>query len=589
MRKFTLILQGFLLLIGLFIGLSVQSQSECLPLNQSSYDITIHSASLSWDGLSGDTWVRFHRVGEQNNHYHYKFANTNDTVQINNLIDSAQYTWELNTLCNGVWSGYGWLQSFNTPEDTIGCVPTNQLADEITAHSAKLSWQNLAGSTEIRYFPTGTIDYLYKNAHHNQQATLHNLLDSTEYTWELRTICQGEWTEFGWSSTFSTFVDTVVCEPTNQQANDITAHSVSLLWEGLTTPTWVRYYDSGEQNPHYRYRFAATTNTVSMIHLLDSTTYIWELNTFCNGGWTGYGWAHSFTTLVDTVVCEPSNMQSFNITGNSADLSWEGLNNPTWVRYKQTGDDHQHFHYAYADTNAVVSISNLHGNSEYTWEINTLCNGFWTGYEWAAIFTTIEDTTTYNCEPADQLADSITDHSVRLSWTGLNNFTWVKYQCEESNHPRYKYAGLDSTIVIHHLHDSSNYFWELNTWCDGQWTGYHWESSFTTIPDTTQTTHYSATEGSSMKQIAVNENIIGLNLYPNPVNDEVSITYIAMENSQCNIRIINVLGKLVYQNQGISTEGENIIEFSLADLKSGLYTVLIETGGTVNQLKLIKK
>lgn len=588
MKKFTFISTALILMLGVFAVLPVKAQQNCEPVNQSASNITTHGAELSWDGLTGDTWVRYRRTGDQGN-YHFRFADTSNTVSLNNLISNADYTWEINTFCEGVWTGYSWPQSFVTLEDTLACIPLNQQANEITGHSAFLTWENLTGLCEVRYFPTGTTDYLIRNAHHNNNVHLINLLDETEYTWEIRTYCDGQWTEFGWAETFITLTDTVVCEPINQLSNEITAHTAILSWEGLTSPTWVRYFETGSPNPVYRFRFAGTTNTVSLIYLQDSTDYTWEINTFCNGAWTGYSWAQNFVTYMDTVICDPTNQLSQNVTGNSVDLSWEGLTGPTWVRYKIIGDDYHHYHYQFADSANTVSLFNLHENSTYGWELNTLCNGFWTGYSWEATFTTTEDTTTFSCEPSNQLAGDISDHSVTLTWEGLDNFTWVKYQRVGSEYPHYKYAGLENTVTLHQLIDSATYIWELNTWCDSIWTGYGWESSFSTLTDTIAPSQSFNNGGeNSTKQITIENNLSDLHLYPNPVADELNITYTNESTGSYHIRIVNVLGSVVFDAQGVSVEGENIIELNISDLKNGMYSVILETGNAVNQLKVIK-
>jgi len=268
-------------------------------------------------------------------------------------------------------------------------------------------------------------------------------------------------------------------------------------------------------------------------------------------------------------------------------LSWEGLTGPVWVRYKVIGDDYHH--YRIADSANSVTLFNLQENSIYSWELNTLCNGFWTGYGWEATFTTTEDTTTYSCEPVNQLANDITDHSVTLTWEGLDNFTWVKYQRVGSEHPHYKYAGLENTVTLHQLIDSATYIWELNTWCDNIWTGYGWESSFTTMIDsTTSSQSFNIDGGNSTKQIGVENNLSALHLYPNPVVDELNITYTAENTGSYHIRIVNMLGSVVFDAQGVTMVGENIIELNIIDLKNGLYSVILETGNTVNQLKVIK-
>ncbi len=38
------------------------------------------------------------------------------------------------------------------------------------------------------------------------------------------------------------------CEPINQLASNIGAHSADLSWDGITAPVWVRYFPTGTTN-----------------------------------------------------------------------------------------------------------------------------------------------------------------------------------------------------------------------------------------------------------------------------------------------------------------------------------------------------
>jgi uncharacterized Zn-finger protein len=454
----------------------VMAQDQCVPYNQTASEITAHSAVLSWDSLTGPTWVRFYPTGTTQ--YHYKFAHQNNTAMIKFLMEETEYTWDLSTMCDGEWTDFDWPQTFTTLQDTVVCEPTNQQTSNITDHSADVSWEGLDGPTWVRFYPTGTTEYRYRFVHQNNSVTLNWLDDLTEYTWELNTLCNGQWTGFDWPQVFTTLEDTVVCEPTNQVAENITAHSADLSWEGLDGPTWVRFYPTG--TTEYHYRFAHQNNSVSLGWLDDLTEYTWELNTLCDGEWTGFGWAQAFTTLEDTVVCEPTNQVAENITAHSADLSWEGLDGPTWVRYYPTGTTD--YRYRFAHNNSAVSLHWLQAETEYTWELSTLCNGMWSGFDWAQTFTTLEDTAV--CEPTDQTAENITAHSADLTWEGIDGLTWIRYYPTGTTDYRYRFSHFNNIVHLHMLEPETEYTWELNTLCNGMWTGFDWPQTFVTLPDT---------------------------------------------------------------------------------------------------------
>jgi hypothetical protein len=483
-----------------------------------------------------------------------------------------------------MWTGYNWPQVFTTLEDTVVCEPVNQVAENITAHTADLSWEGLDGPAWVRYYPTGTQQYKYRSAQLNNAVSLNWLLPETEYTWEIKTICNGVWTGYDWPQVFTTLEDTVVCEPVNQVAENITAHSADLSWEGLEGPAWVRYYPTGTQQ--YKYRFAQLNNTVSLNWLMSETEYTWEINTICNGMWTGYDWPQAFTTLEDTVVCEPVNQVAENITAHSADLSWEGLEGPVWVRYFQAGTTQ--FKYRFADTSNMVNIHFLKDNTEYIWELNTLCNGMWTGYNWPQTFVTPEDTAVMGCVPENLTATEITSGSATLSWEGIQGPTYVRYFPAGTQQFKYVFT-TETTVALDNLSPATDYEWQINNFCQGSWTGYNTTGTFTTLPDGDDQNMAGHSEA-LLKTSGVNNNTItGLYAFPNPTSQQTQITFISESEGDFSIRVMNLLGSIVQQQTHRAISGMNTLTIDLGNEKKGIYFVILNQQNNVARIKLIKR
>ncbi|MBE0638871.1 MAG: T9SS type A sorting domain-containing protein [Bacteroidales bacterium] len=463
----------------------------------------------------------------------------------------------------------------------IPCEPVNQQATEITAHTAVLSWEGLTGYTKVRYYPSGTADYKIRGAHLNNTVTLGFLLADTDYTWEISTFCDGVWTEYGWPQTFTTLEDNVVCEPINQQATEITAHTAVLNWEGLTGYTKVRYYPSGTTD--YKIRGAQLNNTVTLGFLLADTDYTWEISTFCNGAWTAYGWPQTFTTLEDTVVCEPINQQATEITAHTAVLSWEGLTGYTKVRYYPTGTTNYKFRGAHL--NNTVTLGFLAAETEYTWEISTFCNGAWTAYGWPQTFTTLVSTQV--CEPTNQVATEITSTGATLSWESLTVPAKVRFYPSGTTEYKIKGAFLNNTVTLTCLLPETDYTWELSVFCNGIWTEFGWPESFTTLAA-------GAMPGNeSMIKTLVMENefidILESTAYPNPFNNHTNLIFNSFEGTIISLKVINLLGEVVYEMNDVASEGQNSILLDLSNVNSGVYFAILQTGDSLNKIKLIKK
>jgi hypothetical protein len=234
------------------------------------------------------------------------------------------------------------------------CEPTNQQATDITAHSVVLSWEGLTGFTKVRYYPTGTTDYKFRGAGLNNTVTLGFLMPETEYTWELSTFCNGYWTEYGWPEVFTTIEDTVVCEPTNQQATDITSTGVILSWESVTVPTRVRFYPTGTTN--YKIKGAFYNNTVAINCLTPETDYTWELSTFCEGEWTEFDYPAFFTTLPDSIIPNHHNNMKIAAADDKIEIFYESAAHPNPF------DNQTYLNFsAIKETNYSLKIINLQG------------------------------------------------------------------------------------------------------------------------------------------------------------------------------------------------------------------------------------
>lgn len=80
-----------------------------------------------------------------------------------------------------------------------------------------------------------------------------------------------------------------------------------------------------------------------------------------------------------------------------------------------------------------------------------------------------------------------------------------------------------------------------------------------------------------------------LSLYPNPVNNEVNVTFNAVEyNVPYEVRIVNNSGIQLRAMQGNTLRGENILKLNVGDFAPGIYYLQISTATDKETLKFIK-
>jgi len=71
-----------------------------------------------------------------------------------------------------------------------------------------------------------------------------------------------------------------------------------------------------------------------------------------------------------------------------------------------------------------------------------------------------------------------------------------------------------------------------------------------------------------------------MNLYPNPATDWVNVSYRLENAAASTIRVLDINGKMVQEQQFESMKGENVNRLSLDNLNEGSYFIMLETNGT---------
>ena len=90
--------------------------------------------------------------------------------------------------------------------------------------------------------------------------------------------------------------------------------------------------------------------------------------------------------------------------------------------------------------------------------------------------------------------------------------------------------------------------------------------------------------------IKENANQIGLNVYPNPVKDEVNISFNLNDASNAVVKVIDITGKEVAtQSSANAAMGAQKFTIDANNFAAGVYTVVVEHNNGTNTTKFIKK
>ena len=132
-----------------------------------------------------------------------------------------------------------------------------------------------------------------------------------------------------------------------------------------------------------------TTNSKAISGLAANTVYTWQVKANCSG----YSALSNFTTpsTSGTSGCTvPTNLNTTNITSNSATLTWTGPINAVsyTLRYRRVG--FSGWTYVSNFTGATRTISGLSSKGSYEWVVRANCsNGLNSGFSATRTFITL--------------------------------------------------------------------------------------------------------------------------------------------------------------------------------------------------------
>ncbi len=220
------------------------------------------------------------------------------------------------------------------------------------------------------------------------------------------------------------------CVPPQSLNSNPSISSVDLNWDDVSVA----------EKYHLRYRpvggsWTTITSYInnsefSISELTPNTEYEWQVKTVCNyletelSDWTNSAF---FTTISS---CDHPQSLNSNSSIFSVDLNWEDVSGADryYLRWRPTPAGGSWTTITSFITNSEYSISELTPNTEYEWQVKTVCNiqqeelSDWTN---SAFFTTEGPCQTVNCSSLSQLSDyeayTLFGSSVTANWIISNN------------------------------------------------------------------------------------------------------------------------------------------------------------------------
>jgi hypothetical protein len=95
-------------------------------------------------------------------------------------------------------------------------------------------------------------------------------------------------------------------------------------------------------------------------------------------------------------------------------------------------------------------------------------------------------------------------------------------------------------------------------------------------------------EPTGVSQISAQQ-AVDMHLFPNPVIDELKISYKSSKTEIAQIEIFDLQGKVLYRQTKTSLSGTNLATFNVAQLPLGTYICRLQNGNNSVSVKFMKK
>jgi hypothetical protein len=264
------------------LNASCVPQSGVIPSGLTTTNITSTSCTLSWLPVPGATHYTLQYKLTSAGNWTTAGPSTAPTFNLTNLTAASAYQWQVKTDC----SNYSATSSFTTESSGGGSncnTPTGLSAQNITANSTKLVWNNVPGASSytVQYKKNSSGSWI--NAGNTAAATLTllNLTAATPYTWQVKANCSS-WSASAYFTTPTAGGGNTCDAPINLNNNSIGSTYAAISWSPVTGATsYTLQIKMANSNDWFTLGSVNVTNVV-ISGLQSSTSYNWRVKANCS-------------------------------------------------------------------------------------------------------------------------------------------------------------------------------------------------------------------------------------------------------------------------------------------------------------------
>lgn len=459
-------------------------------------------------------------------------------------------------------------------------LPENNAENQMP--NAILDWDAVAGSLSICYEVQIDTDSLFSNPviFNTELTSVENqfLLFNQKYFWRVRAIDGDDtsaWTE---TRSFTVFDKLTLYKPNNNKVG--LDPMVTLKWKGKigsNSITGISQYDyqldtsadfTNPINGFLNYEQASYPD-VDVNNLCFNTKYYWRVRATHDLASSSWSDVRNFSIIEDFDLSAPSN-GSDNM-GIAVDLEWDKVDGTKYFDVQVDMDGSFTEPFTFLSEENTLTVNNLAFGQEYFWRVRArhdVDTSVWTSV-WT--FSTIN--TVLLSSPANDAVDI--EILPTLEWNQVLGV--VSYQLQYDTLADFSNP-MDITIpigeddpVVYQIDNSlkykQNYFWRVR--------------AINTVDTTlwSEVWTFKTKSATGIDDVAILKSSV--NIFPNPVSNNLSLTFNTKKSVNIKISVFDLLGKVIYSEEFNSKTGKNIRNINLNDINNGTYMFKLQNGNNI--------
>jgi hypothetical protein len=358
--------------------------------------------------------------------------------------------------------------------------PTGIQTGVVTANSAQILYVPAPGSLycQLQYRVAGSNAWSPLSAQTPTPIlTIYNLMDSTTYEVQLRSIC-GNNLLSPWSPafTFTTLSANGSCPPPlGVVVSAVTATSATLSWTVVAGVSNYYVYFKPANSANWNTYQVTSLPGITLNNLSPNTPYEYKIRSFCQGfGLGAYSPSGIFTTAGTSTACpSPSGLTAGNITSQSANINWlavQGVGIGYQVQYRVVGS------LAWSNMSATlpgINLSGLISNTSYELQVRTIC-GQNALSNWSALltFTTLTGSNVGCPPPVGIVVSAVGNNWATISWTPVPGVILYQLSYKKATASNWLTVSTNTTSkTLFNLSDTTLYEFRVRCSCPGNTNG----------------------------------------------------------------------------------------------------------------------